>query len=51
MLLEKKNMRKHNRKPPPCIFEPGEDLMLSFRMDCSEEGAVCHSRRTLSMEG
>ena len=41
------NMRKDNRKPPPGIFELGEDLLLSFRMCGVEVGNVCHSRRAL----
>ena len=50
-VVVKKNMRKHNRKTPPGVFELGEDLLLSFRMDCFEGGTVCHSRRALSLDG
>ena len=51
-VVVKKNMRKHNRKPPPGVFELGEDLLLSFRMCVFiKRGKACHSRRALSIEG
>ena len=44
-------MRKHNRKPPPGVFELGEDLLLGFRMRIIKREDACHSRRALSIEG